>query len=102
MSYLVFTLLIVAIACVAIYLALMSGRVYKHHDAAGHASDFAGIIREGHGPLTVFLYVVYAAILLWSAVYLIQHRDEFFHKADQDGAGTTQQVDTSNHLAGRT
>lgn len=94
MSNLVFTLLIIAIACVAIFLALMSGRVYKHHDADSHASDFAGIIKEGHGPLTVFLYVAYAVLLLWTAVYLVQHRDDFTHTPGEESAAITAHDDT--------
>ncbi|MHB1391346.1 MAG: hypothetical protein ACYCXF_09005 [Thermoleophilia bacterium] len=78
MSNLVLVLIIIAASCVAIFLALMSGRIYKHRDADSHAGEYAGIIREGHGPLTVFLYVAYAVILLWCLAYVIQHRSEFF------------------------
>lgn len=77
MSNLLLTLAVITAFCLAVALALYSGRAYKHHDADSHSTEYAGIIKEGHGPLTVLLIVAYIAILVWTVVYLVQHRGDF-------------------------
>jgi hypothetical protein len=71
------TAVIVASLGVAIWLGLRSGRNYSVHDTEAHASNYANVIKEGHGGLTAFLWVSFGAILVWTIVYLIQHWSEF-------------------------
>ncbi len=73
------TMTLIAIFSLAglIYLAVRSGERYRHSDAHSHATEYAGIIREGHGPLTAFLAVAFIVVFLWTAVYFIQHGKEF-------------------------
>jgi hypothetical protein len=41
------------------------------------ALDIAVYNKEGHGGLTLFLWVSFIAIFIWSIVYLVQHFSEF-------------------------
>ena len=77
MSAMWIALILVVSMAVLIYLAVRSGERYGHHDAHVHSEEYAGIIREGHGPLTVFLIISYAIILLWTAIYFGTHASEF-------------------------
>jgi hypothetical protein len=58
-------------------LALRSGHDYSVEDTESHAVEYAGVIREGHGGMTAFLWVTCLAIFGWAIAYLIQHRHEF-------------------------
>lgn len=77
MSAMVLTLILVLSLCILTYLAVRGGEKYGHQDAHVHSEEYAGIIREGHGPLTVFLIVAFLAIFLWTAAYFVQHAGEF-------------------------
>lgn len=77
MSLISITLILIASLVVLTYLAVRGGEKYGHEDAHVHSEEYAGIIREGHGPLTVFLIVAFLAIFLWTAVYFVQHAGEF-------------------------
>lgn len=77
MSLISMTLSMIISLVVLTYLAVRGGEKYGHQDAHVHSEEYAGIIREGHGPLTVFLIVAFLAIFLWTAVYFVQHAGEF-------------------------
>jgi hypothetical protein len=59
------------------WLILRSGHGYSVHDTEAHSTNYADTIKEGHGGLTLFLWVSFIVILIWSIVYLIQHWNEF-------------------------
>lgn len=80
------TLIVVLGLSALIYLAVRSGERYGHQDAHVHSTEYAGVIREGHGPLTVFLIASFALILLWTGIYLFSHRGEF--TSSQQGASS--------------
>lgn len=82
MSAMSITLILVVSMTLLIYLAIRSGEKYGHQDAHVHSEEYAGVIREGHGPLTVFLIVAFAAIFLWTAIYLGIHAREFSSGGD--------------------
>lgn len=72
--------LVLAIALssvIIIWLVLRSGKNYSVNDTEAHSTSYADVIKEGHGGLTVFLWVSFAAILVWTIVYLVQHWSEF-------------------------
>ncbi|WMW22970.1 hypothetical protein RE476_03850 [Methanolobus mangrovi] len=46
-------------------------------DSNSHAEEFGGIIAESHGPITIFLYVVYFILLVWTIAYFVIHWGEF-------------------------
>jgi nitrogen fixation protein FixH len=72
-----FTLLMIAVVTLLIYLASRSGRGYSVEDTKAHAEKFAGVIEEGHGGMTAFCWITIGAIFIWSIIYLIMHWSEF-------------------------
>lgn len=65
------------LALLTIALLQKSGGGYSVHDAEAHSTNFGGVIREGHGGMTVFLWVVFTFLIVWSIVYFAQHAAEF-------------------------
>ena len=90
MTAMTIALILVVFMTVVIYLAVRSGERYGHEDAHVHSTEYAGVIREGHGPLTVFLVVTFAAIFLWTAIYLGIHADEFGGKTPEEPPAMSQ------------
>ncbi|NJD53652.1 MAG: hypothetical protein FIB07_12380 [Candidatus Methanoperedens sp.] len=78
-SYVWLTIVIIAGILAGVWLAVKSGDKYSPEDASAHAEEFGGVIAESHGPITDFLYVSYAIMILWALVYLWQHWSEFMH-----------------------
>lgn len=60
----------------ALALAIRSGDRYSVHDAEEHATAYGGSAREAHGPVTAFLWVCYAAVLVFTIGYSIAHRGD--------------------------
>lgn len=58
-------------------LALRSGHDYSVEDTESHATEYTGVIKEGHGGLTAFLWLSFISIFGWMIAYFIQHRHEF-------------------------
>jgi hypothetical protein len=71
------TLLCIAAAVVLTVLLLRSGKGYSVRDAQSHAEDYAGVIKEGHGGITAFLWFLFLVILIWTVVYFVIHAGEF-------------------------
>jgi hypothetical protein len=46
-------------------------------DSEAHAEGFAGVVREGHGGMTVFLWVSFALLVLWTVYYFVAHAQQF-------------------------
>lgn len=63
---------IAALSC-ALALALRSGDRYSPADAREHDAEYGDGVREAHGPITAFLWVCYAAALLFTVGYSIAH-----------------------------
>ena len=59
------------------YLMVKSSKEFPPEKVEETAHDFAGEIKDSHGPITTFLWAVYAGLLIWGALYLIQHGHEF-------------------------
>ena len=75
-----FFYLVLAIALssvIIVWLVLRSGKNYSVNDTEAHSTSYADVIKEGHGGLTLFLWVSFAVILIWTVVYLVQHWSEF-------------------------
>jgi hypothetical protein len=77
LNALYWTLGIVFAALITLILILRSGHGYSVHDTEAHATEYAGIIKEGHGGMTAFLWVFFAFIFVWSIVYFVQHASEY-------------------------
>jgi hypothetical protein len=72
--------LVIAVAVSVViltWLALRSGHGYSVHDTEAHAVNYADEIKEGHGGMTLFLWLSFLAIIIWTIVYLVQHGSEF-------------------------
>ena len=62
---------------IGMWLLLRSGHGYSVHDTEAHSTNYADTIKEGHGGLTLFLWLTFIVILIWTIVYLVQHWYEF-------------------------
>lgn len=72
--------IVIAVAvsvAVIIGLILRSGHNYSVHDTEAHAVNYAKEIKEGHGGMTLFLWLSFLVILIFTVVYLVQHASEF-------------------------
>jgi hypothetical protein len=80
--------LVIAVAVSVViltWLILRSGHGYSVHDTEAHAVSYANEIKEGHGGLTLFLWLSFLTILVWTIVYLVQHGSEFLVIFSQAG-----------------
>ena len=57
-------------------LALVGGSTYSVEDTAADPVNYAGIIDEGHGGMTLFLWLTFGLIVVWSIYYLVGHWHE--------------------------
>jgi hypothetical protein len=73
MRYLWLTLVWIAAICGMLALALRGGDRYSVHDAEAHAVTYGDSAREAHGPITAFLWVVYASVALFTIGYSVAH-----------------------------
>jgi hypothetical protein len=72
--------LVIAVAVsvvLLIWLMLRSGNGYSVHDTEAHAVNYADEIKEGHGGMTLFLWLSFLAIIIWSVIYLVQNASQF-------------------------
>lgn len=70
--------IVVAVSVVIItWLILRSGSSYSVHDTEAHSVNYADEIKEGHGGMTLFLWLSFLAIIIWTIIYLVQHASEF-------------------------
>jgi hypothetical protein len=65
------------LAFVILLILLVSGSRYSISDTKSHAVDYAGEIKEGHGGVTRFLWVLFLGIFIWTIIYFIIHWYEF-------------------------
>ena len=73
-----YIVIVTAVSVVVItWLVLRSGHGYSVHDTEAHSTSYADVIKEGHGGLTLFLWVSFIVIIVWTIVYLLQHWREF-------------------------
>jgi hypothetical protein len=67
----------ITIFVVLFALLMRSGHNYTVNDTEAHATDYGGVIREGHGGMTSFLWVMFIFMAIWTVVYFIMHAAEF-------------------------
>lgn len=60
-----------------LWLWMISGRLYSVEDTEAHSEDFGGVIREGHGGMTIFLWVSFGLLLLWTIYYFVVNWQQF-------------------------
>ena len=66
-----------ALTVVYIWLFARGNKKYSVEDAESHAEDYANVIKEGHGGMTIFLWVSFAMILVWTVYYFIVNGYQF-------------------------
>lgn len=76
-TYVYITLGIVAAGVILIGLMVKSSDEFSVEETEHNADEFAGVIRDSHGPVTTWLWVAYIVIVVWAIAYLIQHGAEF-------------------------
>ena len=72
-----FTLLIIGIVAILVYLAVRSGSGYSVSDTKAHSEKFPDGVEEGHGGMTAFTWVTFGGIFVWSIFYLVSHWSQF-------------------------
>jgi len=75
--YAYLSLLFIAAGSILIYLIVKSSDEFTVEETERNSDEFAGVIRDSHGPVTTWLWVAYIALIIWAIAYLIQHSAEF-------------------------
>jgi hypothetical protein len=70
---------IIAAASILMYLMVRSSDDFTVEEMEENSDDFAGVIRDSHGPVTKWLWVAYLVMVIWAIAYLIQHIAEFIN-----------------------
>ncbi len=68
---------IVAAGVILMWLMVRSSNEFSVEETEKNSDDFAGEIRDSHGPVTSWLWVAYIVMAVWAIAYLIQHGSEF-------------------------
>ncbi len=76
-TYVYFTLFLIAAVSIVIYLVVRSSNDFSVEETEKNSEDFAGEVRDSNGPVTKWLWVVYAGLIIWALAYLVQHWSEF-------------------------
>ena len=71
------TLFMITALSMITYLIVKSSKEYPPEKVESEAHEFAGVIKDGHGEIILFLWVTYAGLLIWAIAYLAQHWYEF-------------------------
>jgi hypothetical protein len=75
--YIYVTLAIVVAGSILMYLMVKSSDEFSVEETEKNSDDFAGVIKDSHGPVTSWLWVAYIVMIIWAIAYLIQHSAEF-------------------------
>jgi hypothetical protein len=71
------TLAIIAAAVILMWLMVKSSDEFTVEETEKNSDDFAGVIRDSHGPVVTWLWIAYIVMVVWAIAYLIQHISEF-------------------------
>ena len=77
--YIYITLAVVAAGSILMYLMVKSSDEFTVEETEKNADDFAGVIKDSHGPITTWLWVAYIVMVIWAIAYLLQHISEFIN-----------------------
>ena len=75
--YAYITLAVIAAGSILMYLMVKSSDEFSVEETEKNSDDFAGEIRDSHGPITSWLWIAYIVMIIWAIAYLIQHSAEF-------------------------
>jgi hypothetical protein len=68
---------IITAGSILIYFMVKSSDEFSVEETEKNSDDFAGEIKDSHGPVTTWLWVAYIVMVIWAIAYLIQHSAEF-------------------------
>jgi hypothetical protein len=70
---------IISVSAISIFIWLfvIGKDHYSVDDTESHAEDYANVIKEGHGGMTPFLWVSFAAIFGWVVYYVMVNWSQF-------------------------
>lgn len=71
------TLAFIAAGSILMYLIVKSSDEFSVEETEKNADEFAGVVKDSHGPVTTWLWVAYFVMIIWVIAYLIQHSGEF-------------------------
>jgi hypothetical protein len=77
--YAYITVGIIAAGAILMYLMVKSSGEFTVEETEKNSDEFAGVIKDSHGPITTWLWVAYIAMVIWALAYLIQHISEFIN-----------------------
>ena len=70
---------IIAAGVILMYLMVKSSDEFTVKETEENSDDFAGVIKDSHGPITTWLWIAYIVMIIWAIAYLIQHISEFLN-----------------------
>jgi hypothetical protein len=76
-TYVYIALAIIAAGAILMWLMVRSSDEFSVEETEHNSDDFAGELRDSHGPVTSWLWVAYVVMIIWAIAYLIQHISEF-------------------------
>jgi hypothetical protein len=68
---------IIAAGSISMYLIVRSADEFSVEETEKNADEFAGMVKDSHGPIATWLWVAYVVMVIWVIAYLIQHITEF-------------------------
>jgi hypothetical protein len=77
--YAYITVGIIAAGAILMYLMVKSSGEFTVEETEKNSDEFAGVIKDSHGPITTWLWVAYVVMVVWAIAYLIQHISEFIN-----------------------
>jgi uncharacterized membrane protein len=77
--YAYITVGIVAAGTLLMYLMVKSSDEFTVEETEKNSDEFAGVIKDSHGPIPTWLWVAYIVMMVWAIAYLIQHISEFIN-----------------------
>jgi len=76
-TYVYVGLAILTAGAILMYLMVKSSDEFTVEETEKNSDEFAGVIKDSHGPVTTWLWVAYIVMTVWAIAYLIQHAAEF-------------------------
>jgi hypothetical protein len=67
----------IAAGSILMYLIVKSSDEFSVEETEKNADEFAGVVKDSHGPVTTWLWVAYFVMIIWAIAYLIQHSADF-------------------------
>lgn len=67
----------VILSVLFLWLFIIGGRKYSVEDTEAHSEEFGGVIKEGHGGMTEFLWISFGLLFIWTIYYFAVNWHQF-------------------------